>query len=339
MDINLIIISVRTTAIKKTNNARAKIESSVTSIKNFLIEIKEDAIFTKESLIKQKSILKAQLPGEIDSLKRTIKTMKNIIFIFFIYAALIILTTSKTDNYDKDFIKNFLVNANSSILDFLILGVILYYFEHKRQNKEAIKELIEDLGNLAKHSSAELNIMKLKIMRQLISKGVLDIKVPRIELNGLTSIKNLDFKQADLSSINMSESYIKKCSFTNCNLSAMNIKGSTLREVKFINCEIKNIKAIKANFKNVKFENCNFEGGFFSDSEMKSCQLQECNFKLVTFTGANMRSANLRNATNINTSHIADAKSIDYIICDQNIENELKNMNLGIKFSRGRNRG
>lgn len=337
MDINRTIISAR--AINKTNSAKAKIVSSITSIKNQLIEIKEDAIFTKESLIKQRSSLKAQLPDEIDSLKRTIKNMKNIIFIFFIYAAIIFFTTSKTDNYDKDFLKNFLVNANSSILDFLILGVILYYFEHKRQNNEAIKELVEDLGNLAKHSSPELNIMKLKIIRQLISKGVLDIKVPRIELNGLTSIKNLDFRQADLSSINMSESYIKKCTFINCNLSAMNINSSTLREVKFVNCEIKNIKANKANFKNVKFENCNLEGGFFNESEMKSCQLQQCNFKLVTYIGANMRSANLRYAKNINTSHLADAKNIDYLICDENIEQELTDMNLGIKFPQGRNRG
>ncbi|PAN73406.1 hypothetical protein CIW69_15130 [Enterobacter cloacae] len=265
--------------------------------------------------------------------------MKNIILIFIAYAFFIIFITDKTNNYNDNFLQNFLVNANSSILDFLILGVILYYFEHKRQNNDAIQELISDLENLAKHSSGELNIMKLKIMRQLNQKGVFDIKVQRIEMNELAGIKNLKFKDADLNSINMSHSYIKKCNFEKCILSAMNIDNCTLRDVRFVNCNLKNLKAQNVDFQNVYFENCILDGAYFNDSQIKSCILKGCDFKNVTYEGANMRSANLTDAKNIDITQLIKAGCLDYLICDEKIKQELKAKNDSIKFARGKDRG
>ncbi|EMP4585806.1 pentapeptide repeat-containing protein [Enterobacter hormaechei] len=265
--------------------------------------------------------------------------MKNIIFIFSLYAFLIIFITNKTNNYNDSFLQNFLVNANSSILDFFILGVILYYFEHKRQNNETIQELIGDLENLAKHKSAELNIMKLKIIRQLNQKGVFDIKIPRIELNELAGIKHLKLKNADLTSINMSQSYIKKCSFEKCTLSAMNINNSVLREVKFINCNLKNIKASNVDFQNVTFENCILDGGYFNDSIMRSCLLKGCDFKDVTYEGVDLRSANVLHAKNIDIDQIIRAKNLNYLVCDEEVKRKLQGKNHTIKFAQGKDRG
>ncbi|QLK63196.1 hypothetical protein GE278_04875 [Enterobacteriaceae bacterium Kacie_13] len=262
--------------------------------------------------------------------------MRNIVFIFLAYAIAIIAITLATNNYSKTFLENFLVNANSSILDFLILGVILYYFEHKRQNKEAVKELLEDLENLAKHSSAELNIMKIKIIRQLNSKGVFNINVQRIELTKLSVIKYLNFKNADLKSLNMSDSYIRDCSFVDCEIQALNIDRNRVKNVKFIRCNLKNIKAHNANFQNVEFEDCNFSGGFLNQSNLKSCIMKNCDFKDVTYENAILLSANILGAKNINIERIIEAANLDYIKCSDEITNAIKDKNAYFKFAKGR---
>lgn len=306
------------------------------SIKSYFEILNSDIKYALNALIQLKKEFKKKSSEEIESFNRTILSMRNIVFIFSLYAIAIIVITLKTNNYSDGFLASFLVNANSSILDFLILGVILYYFEHKRQNKETVKELLEDLENLAKHSSAELNIMKIKIIRQLNSKGVLNINVQRIELNKLSTIKYLNFKNADLKSLNMSESYIRDCSFVDCEIQALNINDNRLKNVKFTRCNLKNLKAINTKFQNVEFEECNFSGGFFNNSNLKSCIMKNCDFKDVTYEKAILSSANILGAKNINTERMTEAESLDYIKCSDEIKIALKEKNTDFKFARGK---
>ncbi|WHQ17715.1 pentapeptide repeat-containing protein [Edwardsiella anguillarum] len=262
--------------------------------------------------------------------------MKYIIIVFFLYSGVIVGLSLYNGNYNSTFTESFLVNANSSILDFLVLGVILYYFENKRQNTDAIHDLIEDLENLAKHSSAELNIMKIKIIRQLNAKGIYNIQIPRIELDKMSTIKYLHFKDADLTGLNMSESYIRDCTFENCTIQALNITNNRVKSVKFINCKLKNIKASKAKLQNVVFESCSLEGGCFTGSDMKSCILKGCDFTSVTYEGAIMRNANIINALNINIQELLKAENLDYLICDKEIKNKIREEDPSIKISKGR---
>lgn len=306
------------------------------SIKGYFETLNSDIKYALNALIQLKKECKKKSFEEIESFNRTILSMRNIVFIFSAYAIAIIVITFKTNNYSNEFLANFLVNANSSILDFLILGIILYYFEHKRQNKEAVKELLEDLENLAKHSSAELNIMKIKIIRQLNSKGVFNINVQRIELNKLSTIKYLSFKNADLKSLNMSESYIRDCSFVDCEIQALNINDNRLKNVKFTRCNLKNLKATNTKFQNVEFEECNFSGGFFNNSNLKSCIMKNCDFKDVTYEKAVLSSANILGAKNINTHRMIEAENLDYIKCSDEIKIALKEKNADFKFARGK---
>ncbi|HIG8795675.1 TPA: pentapeptide repeat-containing protein [Raoultella terrigena] len=315
---------------------KSLIRQKLHSIKNYFEVLNSDVKYVLTALIQLKKECKKKSSEEIESFNRTILNMRNIVFIFSVYAIAIIVITLKTNNYSNDFLKNFLVNANSSILDFLILGVILYYFEHKRQNKETVKELLEDLENLAKHSSAELNIMKIKIIRQLNSKGVFNINVQRIELNKLSTIKYLDFKNADIKSLNMSESYIRDCSFVDCEIQALNISDNRLKNVKFTRCDLKNLKANNTKFQNVEFEGCNFSGGFFNNSDLKSCIMKNCDFKDVTYEKSILTSANILGAKNINTERMIEAANLDYIKCSDEIKIALKEKHAGFKFAKGR---
>ncbi|MGP2468018.1 pentapeptide repeat-containing protein [Yersinia sp. 2540 StPb PI] len=320
----------------KIEKIKSLVRKKSLSIKNYFEILNSDGKYAANALIQLKKECIKKSSEEIESFNRTMLNMRNIVFIFSAYAMVIIIITLATNNYSDTFLENFLVNANSSILDFLILGVILYYFEHKRQNKEAVQELLEDLENLAKHSSAELNIMKIKIIRQLNSKGVFNINVQRIELTKLSVIKYLNFKNADLKSLNMSESYIRNCSFVDCEIQALNINGNRVKNVKFIKCNLKNIKATNAIFQNVEFDECNFSGGFFNHSNLKSCIMKNCDFKDVTYEKATLLSVNILGARNINTERMIEAENLDYIKCSDEIKIALKEKNPSIKFAKRR---
>ncbi|EEI1818290.1 pentapeptide repeat-containing protein [Salmonella enterica subsp. enterica serovar Java] len=265
--------------------------------------------------------------------------MKNVIMIFLIYTSITATITYLTNNYSHSFWGNFLINANSSILDFLVLGVILYYFEYQRQNKESINELLEDLGNLAKHSPIDLKIQKIKIIRQLNNKGVYKIDVPRIDLGDMITIKYLTFVNSELSGLDMSKSNIRDCSFTDCTIQALNINHSKISNVKFLRCRIKNIKATKSKIDGIVFEDCYLEGGDFSSSEMKSCVLKLCDLKNVKYENATMRNANIISARNVNIQRIIEAKDLDYLNCDEEVKFKLTEVKPTIKFSAIGNRG
>ncbi len=315
------------------------ITKKILSVKRYFEVLISDVKYTTNALITLIKRCKKKASEEIRVFHRTILSMRNIIFIFLVYATVIISITSITNNYSKTFFANFLVNANSSIVDFLILGVILYYFEHKRQNKETVKELLEDLENLAKHSSTELNIMKIKIIRQLNSKGIFNINIQRIELTNLSTIKYLTFKNSDLNSLNMSNSYIRDCLFVDCDIRALNINESRIKNVQFIRCNLKNIKATNVKFQNIEFDTCNFSGGSFYNSNLKSCIMKNCDFKDVIYEKAILLSANILGAKNINTEKMIEAENLNYIKCSNDIKTELKEKKPGIKFPKSKNRG
>ncbi|EPZ0881651.1 pentapeptide repeat-containing protein [Enterobacter hormaechei] len=271
--------------------------------------------------------------------KQAMGKMKNVTIIFSLYTIAITAMTYFTGSYDKLFWSGFIVNANSSILDFLVLGVVLYYFEYQRQNKETITELLEDLGNLAKHSAIDLKIQKIKLIRQLNNKGVYQIDVPRIDLSDLITIKYLTFENSVLSGLDMSKSNIRDCTFSNCTIQALNISNSKISNVKFQRCKIKNMKAMHSKIEGVIFEECYLEGGDFTSAEMKSCVLKGSDLKNVKYVNAVMRNANIVLAKNVDTQKLIEASNLDYLNCDNEIEEILSVIKPSIKFSARNNRG
>lgn len=280
--------------------------------------------------------------NKIDTIKPIIQSlckMKHVFIVFILYALGVTLASIYYGNYNDSFLSGFLINANSSILDFFVLGVILYYFEYRRQNKETINELLEDLGNLSKHVNVDLKIQKIKIIRQLNNKGVFNIDIPRMELGDLFTIKYLHFKTSELSGLNMENSNIRDCSFTGCTIQALNISKSKMKNVKFIKCKIKNIKAQDSKLNGVIFEDCYLYGGNFSNAEMKSCVLRECDLDKVVYTNANLRNANIIDAKNIDVNKLIEANTLDYIDCDSEIERQILSSRPSTKFTKGYLRG
>ena len=283
--------------------------------------------------IKNQNNVKRKTALQSSSVWRVASNMKHVIIVFLLYAVSVILITLFTKNFNSAFLPSFLVNANSSILDFFVLGVILYYFEHQRQSKETISELLEDLENLSTHEAVELKIKKIKIIRQLNSKGVYDMQVPRMNLSHLSTIKYLEFNGAELSGLIVSNPSMRDCEFINCSIQGMHVENGKVKNVKFKNCKLKNLKATKSKFLNVSFENCYLEGGDFSNAEMRSCIIKNCDLRSVNYTNADLRSANLLESINIDSDKLSEAKNLNYLVCDKELQEKIKATKENVKFA------
>lgn len=266
-----------------------------------------------------------------------VKNMKYAINTFGIYLIGIVIFSiffneSKFGIYNMDFWHDFLINANASILDFLVIGVVLYYFEASKQNKESIGELLEDLQNYSIHSSIEMNIKKMKIIRKLNSKNVKKINSLRMKMDHIT-IKRIHFTDSELSGLDLTSSRLEEATFTGCNIQALILNNATLKNVVFTDCKIRNMKCIKAKLSNVKFIKCKLEGSDFSESSLIACMLKGSDLNNVNYLKTDLRNGNIKDCTNINIIKLTEAKNLNYVVCTEEQRRGIKQIKESVKFT------
>ncbi|MBL0909108.1 pentapeptide repeat-containing protein [Pectobacterium carotovorum] len=253
-----------------------------------------------------------------------------------------IFSTTHLGIYNHSFWVSFLINANSSILDFLVIGVIIYFLDKSRERKEKererkekekkfISEMRMDLEDYASHSTTEINLKKLGIIKRLMERGERKIDIQRISLKEI-SIKKLQFNDSDLTGINFEETRISDCIFTDCNLRSLNFNKSKAKTLKFENCKINNMKLTNGKYTELVFNNCDLKNSTITNSVLPSCIFNNCNMEGVLYTGSDMRSVNFKNSTNISPTSLSEAKCIDYIVAEKSIIDELKILRKDVKF-------
>ncbi|HBL7051722.1 TPA: pentapeptide repeat-containing protein [Enterobacter cloacae] len=255
----------------------------------------------------------------------TIKSMKHVLIAFFIYAIGIFLWTAffpqassfffqntSLGLYDKPFWKDFLVNANASILDFLAITIVLYFFETSRNSKEKSGDLHSDLINYAPHNTVEMNIRKIRIIRKLNEMDIKTIHCERMIIEGL-NIKNFVFFESQLSGLDLNKCNADNLLFKGCTIQGMSLDSVKLKNTKFEKCILKNLIASNANLTGTKFIDCDLEGADFSSSNLQSATLTNCNLKNVNYTDSNLTHASLKESRNIDMAKINLARKSKYI--------------------------
>ncbi|WP_407439913.1 pentapeptide repeat-containing protein [Lelliottia sp.] len=259
-------------------------------------------------------------------LKTTIKNMKHVFLAFTIYALIIIFWTAffpqlsnlffqDTDLglYDKPFWKDFLVNANASIVDFLAITIVLYFLEASKNSKEKANELFDDLVNYSIHSSVEMNIRKIQIIRKLNEMNIFKIDIERINIDGLM-IKNLTFKDSQISGLSLRNCNIENLNLINCTIQGMDITNAKIKKSTFEHCILKNLKAENANICGNSFRYSNLENAKFINANMKSVDLRNCDIKNADFSNASLRSVNLIESINLNKEVLKLANDTKYMV-------------------------
>lgn len=254
---------------------------------------------------------------------------------FFPWLSNHILPNTSAGLYDKQFWEGILVNLNSSVVDFFVFGVILFYFHKKGEHKSHITLMLNDLIDIAKYDDIQLNLRKVGLLKRLSAVNHHKYTLHRMAIGGDgVEIREIDVRNSDFTALNAKSVYINK-------LTAV---VSTLRSSDFSNATIKNAEFDRCNFRNTNFENtkstgnsfktCDFKNANFKNSNFQSCVFLGSNFEGASYEGCNLNRANFKNATNINVNELCKASNLNYIIAEDTIITQVKLMRSDVKFSK-----
>lgn len=266
------------------------------------------------------------------------KFVSSVFIVFFAITVLIsllfpvlskyILPNFSIGIYNKDFWDGVLINLNSSLIDFLFFGLLLFYFQDRNSRKQFKEQMIDELGDISKYNESQVNLKKIGLFRRLNELGIKSFSLQRMELSGEgIEIRSLEFIDSDFIGARMEGIYMNDVLFKNTNLHAVSFDSTTMRNVVFENCKLSNVKMNNVKCKNVIFKGCDFTGGVLSNGQFKSCDFRGGRFDKVKFTGANLNRANMRDCLCINAEDISQAKDINYLVADVSVINELKRIN------------
>ncbi|WP_308461997.1 pentapeptide repeat-containing protein [Planococcus sp. CP5-4] len=197
------------------------------------------------------------------------------------------------------FWEGFLVNLHNSVFDFLILGVMLYYFTNRISEKRKIEEY---------HSN--IDDTRFWFREEATSKIVANIN--RLNQNGHTKI--------NLSKCFLKDAHLRNVKIINSELMGTVLEGATLRGAILTGSDFKGAKLQNVNFngaslneakmKYIFCDKTNFTGANLTNTDFKQARLINSNFKSAIFKGADLNKAEFDNSSFIKANFIG-AKNID----------------------------
>ncbi|AZQ85034.1 pentapeptide repeat-containing protein [Colwellia sp. Arc7-635] len=221
--------------------------------------------------------------------------------------------------YDKDFFENLLVEMHGGIIDLLVVGVILYWFERKKTEKDTIKKAELELANLNYYCGTDSSYRFYGALKYLLSLGVDKVSIPEGNLSKL-KIECLTLKHSNLIALNFSGSTLKKVDFSECNLEASQFIDTIIKDANFVSVNLKRSKFINAELKGIDFRGCDIKGVNFDRSRLQSSNFSGLDCSRVSFKGANLRSANFKGAINLSKEMILEASNYDHIKLPDGVE-------------------
>lgn len=280
--------------------------------------------------------------------KKTWSTVHTTIKVFIIYTlcvvALSLISSYFIKNtypykssgiYDEGFYIGVLGSANSSIIDFLVIGVLVFFLDKRNSLKEESDVMMTDLRDYATHSSLELDLKKAGLIQRLNKNNIKTINIQRIRIHKV-DLKNFALYESDLSGLSLIGSKLENIEFDKCTLRSINLTTAKMKKVIFKNSMLKNMKAIDGNFSSaVEFHDTILLNANFTNSNFRSCLFFNCNMEDVNYEKADLRSANLKGSYNININKLCRAKNLDYMIADQLILDGIKTLRPDVKFNNG----
>lgn len=231
--------------------------------------------------------------------------------------------------YDRNFFMGVLVNVNSSIIDFFVIGVVVFFIDYFRSKKERLNDSLQRLADYATHSSVELNLRKLTLLKNALSSGE-DVNIDALNLEGIT-LKNMEFKNQTLTGMNLTGCKLENCLFEDCNIKAMLLIRTTGENVFFENCKMNETKLIDGKYKFLTFSNCDLEKTKFRKAMLSQTKFLNCNVKDCEYTNAEFERAKLENLRNVNFEELVKAANLNYLDADPAFVRNLRALNSNIR--------
>lgn len=224
----------------------------------------------------------------------------------------LILPNTQVGLYNRDFFENLLVEIHGTIFDIAIVGVLLFWFDKRRDIKDKINETAETLKYLKYYRGDDASYKVYGTLKKLLELGEKKIAMPDSKLNKL-KIDKLELISSNLIAVDFSNSTLSNCSFEKCEMEASQFFEAKITKCKFNNVNLQRAKLINSQLKSINFQTCDVRYADFKGSELQSADFRGVDCTGISFKDANLRSANFIGAKNLTKEMIKKAKDYAYI--------------------------
>lgn len=193
---------------------------------------------------------------------------------------------------------------------FLLFSIIQYRILKRREKRDTIKRLLEELEDYKGWTETEAAYRVSGIVRRLNKNDVTEINLADLHGGKLkknviqASLKNetkfASLENAQLEEIDLSQTKIFTKNLNNCNLDLSNLENTdfyklSLRRVSFFKSNLKGANLADTDLTESSFGFANLEGANLYNSNLKNCQLFSCNLRYANLNKANLVGAKILN--------------------------------------------
>ncbi|MDD9197537.1 pentapeptide repeat-containing protein [Aliivibrio sp. S3MY1] len=261
--------------------------------------------------------------------------------------------------YNKSFWENFLVEAHGFLLDFIIFGILVFGLDQLRvtretklkkaqkiklanekiekRNKEEIARMIEELSDYADLDMPEVNRKKLGHIKRLQRYNVKTLDITQLTLNNC-NMKSLCFMpNSRLIGLQLQNGHMTEIKFNQVSMRSSFFNNTTLTSCEWYKCNLTNfvIKDSKK-AKGTKFISCNLSRSDLRNANLTGSSFTGSNLNEVKFNDAILDRANFIGVENLDLKELSKAKTLNYILLEDDLLILLKEMRSDMKTSEKR---
>jgi len=161
--------------------------------------------------------------------------------------------------FQKEFLNSMLSNANSVVLDILIVLCLTTYLIKKSEKRREIMRLEEEIDNLRGWKSEEASHRIRGYINQLNKLGITKM-----------DLSNCCLRNAHLEKVNLEKSNLVEADCRNAILNDSNLRNSECHSANFSNAEMRNANLEESDCSYAIFDDANLEGSNFHKSNLSN---------------------------------------------------------------------
>lgn len=270
-----------------------------------------------------------KVENEPKSPVRTALIVTSVIFLLVIsvslcwdYVSATVLPNTTAGIYKKVFWENILVEMHGVMLELAVIGVLIVWLDSRRNRNSEITRLHEDLNDYALLDFPEINVKKLGHLKRLNSMGVKSFNVQNLVLSNLV-VKNFAAVDSNLIGLKVRSSTLANSNFSNVKMRSSSFENAVIRNTKFEKCDLLKSNFLDATCKGISFHESSVERADFTNCDLQSSYFVDSDVRGIKLKGANLNRCSFRGARNVEVKELAKAASLDYIVLEEELLEQL----------------
>lgn len=176
--------------------------------------------------------------------------------------------------------KDLLVEAHGLVMDLLVFGCLIAWFNHYRARRDLVERYREELDDFRLWAGEEGILRKVGIIRRLREMGLPLPNLERMRLPGAV-LRGVYFKEAHLDDVDFQGAHLDHSNFELANLKRTLLQGAGLRGANLKLASLLGAHLEDANLQGACLQQAFLEGARFDRADLRGANLQNTHFILA----------------------------------------------------------